>query len=46
MAGTRLDSKLTITHPTRSLYEWTINKNIGPGIGNVPLDQLRPEDRP
>ena len=44
MAGPRLDSKPTITHPTRARYVWMLDKNIAPVIGPIKLARLRPED--
>ncbi len=44
MAGAWLDTKLTLTHPTRTRYQWMIDKNIRPRIGHIQLHALRPED--
>ena len=44
MVGPWLESKLSLTHPTRSRYRWMIEKNIGPRIGHIHLAALRPED--
>jgi len=44
MATTWLDSKMTLTHQTRCRYEWMINHNITPRIGQVRIDVLRPVD--
>ncbi len=44
MATTWLDSKMTLTHQTRCRYEWMIDHNIAPRIGQVRIDVLRPVD--
>ena len=44
MATTWLDSKPLLSHSTRSRYQWMLEKNVAPLIGDIALDQLRPDD--
>ena len=44
MATTWIGSKPLLSHSTRSPYQWMLDKNIAPLIGDIALDQLQPED--
>lgn len=44
MATTWIDSKPLLSRSTRSRYQWMLEKNIAPRIGDIALDQLRPDD--
>ena len=44
LATTWIDSKPLITHASRRRYQWMLEKNIAPRIGDIALDQIRPED--
>jgi len=44
MATTWIDSKPLLSHSTRSRYQWMLEKNVAPIIGDIALDQLRPDD--
>ncbi|NOX29860.1 MAG: hypothetical protein GXP35_07420 [Actinobacteria bacterium] len=39
-----IDSKPLLSHSTRCRYQWMLEKNIAPRIGEIALDQIRPED--
>ncbi len=44
MATTWMDSKPLLSNSTRCRYQWMLEKNIAPRIGDIALDQIRPDD--